>query len=359
MDLPLKTDRNFLTVNASDGLEVIKGLSSPVRVRILRLLHLRGPLNVNEISDALALPQSTVATNIQVLESCDLIRTETAKATKGQQKLCAARYNEIILRFDDYDVKTQTNVVELSMPLGLYTNCSVSPPCGLCSSEAIIGLLDVPDFFLDPDRMKAGLIWFERGHVEYKFPNNARVLQAEIDALEFSMELSSEVPGTNTNWPSDISVWIIDVLVSTWTSPGDFGDKRGIYTPRWWKLEGSQYGHLKTWRITDRGSYLDGKKVSAVTLGKLHLEEHHSIRLRVGVDEHAKHPGGINIFGKGFGNYGQDIILRLHLKDRGGPIASEGDGPPKKRGPAADAAGAVGSRRTGKKSRQRPARIDS
>jgi predicted transcriptional regulator len=314
MDLPLKSNRNFLTVNAADGLEVIKGLASPVRVRILRLLQVRGPLNVNEISDALALPQSTVATNVQVLERCDLIRTETAKASKGQQKLCAARYDEIILRFDDYDVQKTPNVVELSMPLGLYTNCSVSPPCGLCSSEGIIGLLDVPDFFLDPDRMKAGLIWFERGHVEYKFPNNARILQAEVEALEFCLELSSEVPGTDANWPSDISVWVNDVVVGTWTSPGDFGDKRGIYTPRWWKLEGSQYGHLKTFKVTQRGTYLDGKKVSSTTLGDVHLDEHHSIRLRIGIDEHAKHPGGVNIFGKGFGNYDQDIILRLYLK---------------------------------------------
>jgi predicted transcriptional regulator len=314
MDLPLKNNRNFLTINAEDGLEVLRGLSSPVRISILKLLHSRGPLNVNEISDALSLPQSTVATNVQVLESCDLIRTETVKATKGQQKICAARFDEIVLRFDDYDLKTRSNVIELSMPLGLYTNCNVSPPCGLCSSEAIIGLLDVPDFFLDPDRMKAGLIWFERGHVEYKFPNNAKILQAEIEALEFSMELSSEVPGTNANWPSDISVWVNDVLVGTWTSPGDFGDKRGIYTPRWWKLEGSQYGHLKTWKITADGSYLDGEKTSDVTLDQLHLTEHHSIRLRVGIDEHAEHPGGVNIFGKGFGNHDQDIILRLHIR---------------------------------------------
>jgi predicted transcriptional regulator len=319
MDLPLKNNRNFLTINATDGLEVLKGLSSPVRINILKLLHTRGPLNVNEISDALSLPQSTVATNVQVLESCDLIRTETVKATKGQQKICAARFDEIVLRFDDYDLKTRSNVIELSMPLGLYTNCSVSPPCGLCSSEAIIGLLDVPDFFLDPDRMKAGLIWFERGHVEYKFPNNAKILQAEIEALEFSMELSSEVPGTNTNWPSDVSVWINDVLVGTWTSPGDFGDKRGIYTPRWWKLEGSQYGHLKTWKITNGGTFLDGEKTSDVALDQLHLAEHHSIRLRVGIDENAEHPGGINIFGKGFGNHDQDIILRLHIRREPGP----------------------------------------
>ncbi|MFI0842964.1 ArsR/SmtB family transcription factor [Mesorhizobium sp. IMUNJ 23232] len=314
MDLPLKNNRNFLTINATDGLEVLKGLSSPVRINILKLLHARGALNVNEISEALSLPQSTVATNIQVLESCDLIRTETVKASKGQQKLCAARFDEIVLRFDDYDVKTRTNVIELSMPLGLYTNCAVSPPCGLCSSESVIGLLDVPDYFLDPDRMKAGLIWFERGHVEYKFPNNAKILKAEIEALEFSMELSSEVPGTNANWPSDVSIWVNDVLVGTWTSPGDFGDKRGIYTPRWWKLEGSQYGHLKTWKITGSGTFLDGAKTSDVTLEQLHLAEHHSIRLRVGIDEHAEHPGGLNIFGKGFGNHDQDIILRLHLK---------------------------------------------
>ena len=137
MDLSRKSNCKFLTINATDGLEVLKGLSSSVRISILKLLHSRAPLNVNEISDALSLPQSTVATNVQVLESCDLIRTETVKATKGQQKICAARFDEIVLRFDDYDLKTRSNVIELSMPLGLYTNCSVSPPCGLCSSEAI------------------------------------------------------------------------------------------------------------------------------------------------------------------------------------------------------------------------------
>ena len=270
-------------------------------------------MNVNEISDLLGLPQSTVATNIQVLEGCDLIRTETVKATKGQQKLCVARFDEIVLRFDDYDVKTRSNVIELSMPLGLYTNCSVSPPCGLCSTKSIIGLLDVPDFFLDPDRMKAGLIWFERGHVEYKFPKTPRSSRqnrcARIQPGAFS-----EVPGTNANWPSDVSVWVNHVLVGTWTSPGDFGDKRGVYTPRWWKLEGSQYGHLKTWKITEHGTFLDGELASDVTLDQLHLADHHSIRLRIGIDEHAEHPGGVNIFGKGFGNHDQDILMRLHLR---------------------------------------------
>jgi predicted transcriptional regulator len=35
--------------------------------------------------------------------------------------------------------------------------------------------------------------------------------------------------------------------------------------------------------------------------------------MRVGVKEEAEHPGGINIFGSGFGNYGQDIVLRIQV----------------------------------------------
>jgi predicted transcriptional regulator len=59
--------------------------------------------------------------------------------------------------------------------------------------------LDVPDGFLDPGRMRAAPVWFGRGFVEYKFPNNAKVLKAGPAALEFSLELSSEVAGTNAN----------------------------------------------------------------------------------------------------------------------------------------------------------------
>ena len=69
----------------------------------------------------------------------------------------------------------------------------------------MIGALDVPDLFLDPARVKTARLWFGRGHVECQFPNNAKALKAELEALEFLLELSSEVPGTNANWPSDIA----------------------------------------------------------------------------------------------------------------------------------------------------------
>jgi predicted transcriptional regulator len=306
--------RKFLTLVAEESSETLRGIASPARVRILKLLRIRGPLNVNEISDALDLPQSTIATHIQVLERSGLIETETLKASKGQQKVCSIRYDEIIIRFDDQDALKSKDHVEVSMPIGLYTSCDVSAPCGLCSTENVLGVLDVPDFFLDPNRMSASLIWFRRGFVEYKFPNNGKVLGAKIDKLEFVMELSSEVPGTSLNWPSEISLWVNNVKVGSWISPSDFGDKRGFYTPQWWKLEGSQYGKLVTWQISRSGTSVNDVQISGVTLDKLELDKHHGIRLRIGIDEAARHPGGINIFGRGFGNYDQDIVMRIHLK---------------------------------------------
>jgi predicted transcriptional regulator len=312
--MPGRAHRNFLTVDPEDNIGLLKGLSSPVRIKILRLLHANGPMNVNEISAALRLPQSTVATNVQVLEGAELIRTETSKASKGQQKICSARFDEVVIRLDGAPAQQQDNRIEVAMPLGLYTSYQVAAPCGLCSTEGVIGLLDVPDFFLDPSRMRAALIWFGRGYVEYKFPNNAKIAGAEIEAIEFSMEISSEVPGTNAEWPSDISLWVNDVRIGTWTSPGDFGDRRGKFTPRWWKLEGSQYGRLTSWTVSRRGCFVDGKRVSRVTLGELDLAAHHSIRLKIGIDEKAARPGGLNIFGRGFGNHDQDIVMRLHLR---------------------------------------------
>jgi predicted transcriptional regulator len=227
-----KSIRSFLNVNPEQQFEVVRGLASPVRVRILKLLRRRGPLNINQISEALGMPQSTIATNIQILEESDLIDTEIGRARKGQQKICAARFDEIVIRLDGEETSREKDIIEVEMPLGLYTSYNVSAPCGLCSTEGIMGVLDVPDLFLDPCRVQAALIWFGRGYVEYKFPNNAKVLGVPVTALEFALELSSEVPGTNANWPSDISLWVNDVKVGTWTSPGDYGDRRGVHTPQ-------------------------------------------------------------------------------------------------------------------------------
>jgi predicted transcriptional regulator len=306
-------EKGFLVVNADRQYQILRGLASPLRLRIMRHLLKQGPLNINQIAKAFRQPQSTIASNIQILEETGLIETKISKASKGQQKICYARYSEIVVKIDPEATNRDKDIIEVEMPLGLYTTSNVSAPCGLCSTEKILGMLDVPELFLDPARVKAALVWFGRGYIEYKFPNNAKVINANVEALEFIMELSSEVPGTNVDWPSDISLWVNGIKIGTWQCPGDYGDQRGILTPLWWKLEGSQYGILTSWRISQHGTYLGDIKLSNVTLGELQLPEHHSVKLRIGIDDKAGLPGGINIFGRGFGNHDQDIKMRLHL----------------------------------------------
>jgi predicted transcriptional regulator len=301
-----------LIINSSRDAKVLQALSSVIRIRILELLQ-NQELNVTEISKRLAIPQSTAATSILTLEEAGLINSHSANGVKGGQKICGARYKEFLISFNSPSLPVNHNMIEVEMPVGLFTSHNVSAPCGLCSRDGILGFLDVPGTFFSPDRVKAALVWFERGYVEYKFPNNALYSeQGAIERLELSMELSSEVPGTNEKWQSDITVWINDVEIGFWTSPGDFGDRRGRYTPPFWKLKGSQYGLLTTWEVSAEGTSVDSRKVSAVNLEKLRIYDHHSIKVRIGVNELARYVGGVNIFGKGFGDHDQNIIMRLY-----------------------------------------------
>jgi predicted transcriptional regulator len=301
-----------LIIDSSRDGKVLRALSSEVRLRILELLQ-NQELNVTEIGKKLAIPQSTAATSILALEEAGLINSHSANGVKGGQKVCSARYKEFLISFNPPSLPADHNMIEVEMPVGLFTAHDVSAPCGLCSRDGILGFLDVPSTFFSPDRIKAGLVWFEKGYVEYKFPNNAMYSEnGALKKLELSMEISSEVPGTSKKWLSDISVWINEVKIGIWTSPGDFGDRRGKYTPPFWKLEGSQYGILTTWEVTPEGTFVDRKKVSALSLQDLRVQDHHSIKVRIGVDESAKHVGGLNIFGKGFGDHDQDIVLRLY-----------------------------------------------
>jgi predicted transcriptional regulator len=305
-----------MVVDSSKDARLLRALASEVRVRILELLQNR-ELNVTEVARELAIPQSTATTSILQLEEAGLVESHTANGVKGGQKVCSARYKEILITFNPPAASKENSRIDVEMPVGLYTSYEVSVPCGLCSRDGIIGYLDVPATFFSPERIKASLVWFEKGYVEYKFPNNTLYAnkKRQLEKLELVMEVSSEVPGTDKKWLSDISLWINDAEIGIWTSPGDFGDHRGKFTPPFWKLEGSQYGILTTWRVDSTGSFVNDSRISGVALDDLKLYKHHSIRVRIGVKDTAKHVGGINIFGKGFGNYDQDIILKLFLKD--------------------------------------------
>ena len=97
------------------------------------------------------------------------------------------------------------------------------------------------------------------------------------------------------------------VILGTWTSPGDYGDRRGKYNPSWWFSFLNQYGLLKKLTITPEGTFLDAEKLSDVSTRQLALTDQSVMKFRFSVLPGAKHPGGCTLFGAGFGDYNQHI----------------------------------------------------
>jgi predicted transcriptional regulator len=137
---------------------------------------------------------------------------------------------------------------------------------------------------------------------------------ARLTGLEISMELCSEAPLYNANWPSDITVSINGVELGTYLSPGDFGGEPGLLNPPWWDLRNTQYGLLKKWKVDENGSYIDGRRLSGVTVDQLGIHDSPAFALRIGVKPDAANIGGLNLFGSKFGNYEQDLLVRFDYK---------------------------------------------
>ncbi|MGQ9541563.1 MAG: ArsR/SmtB family transcription factor [Armatimonadota bacterium] len=303
--------------------EIFKALASDTRLRILRLLA-EGDLNVNEIARALGLNYPTVSKHVQALEQAGLVDSEYMAGSQGAQKRCRLRWDKLIFSLENESLSEQ--VEEVSMAIGMYTLANPSPTCGLASRDGYIGLMDDPQSFLLPERANAELLWMGAGFVEYMFPNFLPT-SVEITRVEVVMEICSEAPDYNNDYPSDITLWINGVEVGTWTCPGDFGGKRGRLNPHWWNNHGTQFGVLKVWSVSRDGSYIDGIYLSDVTVKDVMVLPQQPVTVRIGNKPDAKHIGGFNLFGKGFGNYEQDLLLRLHYAPiritAAGEVASE------------------------------------
>ncbi len=316
--------RRTLKISGPEAFEYLRALASEKRLTILELIG-DNILNIQQISDELHVAQPTVSGHVQRLEEAGLIVTNFKPGQRGTQKACSSLYDEIVLVLTPEAEPVREPAVELTMPLGGFTGHEVAPTCGLAHAGSIIGLLDDAEAFRFPERMKAEILWFARGWIEYTFPRSLPP-RTHPRRLDLSAEICSEVAGWDNHWASDITLWVNGVEIGTWTSPGDFGGERGRLNPSWWQDRYSQFGLLKNWSIDRRGSYVDGVKLSNVTIEALALE-HGPLRVRLGNKRDARNAGGVTLFGASFGNYEQDLVLRIAYDEL---ARSDGaDGPPK------------------------------
>lgn len=296
--------------NLDEGLEIFKALGSELRINIIKLLQENHEMNMNELATSLGITNGALTSHIKKLEESGIIQVMTERGSHGNQKVCKVAVDKIVVDVESEENEEDQNIYNTEVKVGHYSDYDVYPTCGLATSQAIVGEVDDPRYFSYPDRINAGILWFTKGYIEYMIPN-LLPSATKIDQITVSLEISSEAPGINNDWPSDISILLNDVKIGTWTSPGDYGDVQGIFTPDWWFPNWNQYGLLKMIVINKKGTFVDGLKISNVTINEFNLDYKSTVRFKFEIEEDAKNVGGITIFGSEFGNYNQDIKVRI------------------------------------------------
>jgi len=292
----------------SRNLAFLECLSSATRIKIIELLNDK-PMNIGELAEVLGVSSAIVTKHIQKMERAGIIATESSTGKRGMQKVCSLQLDTVQLLFKTSKPEPKRSY-SASIPVGQYIDCEVKPTCGMVTTTKMIGILDDPRYFADPDHVLARHIWFGSGYVEYRIPNFLLSNQ-KLERFEVSLEIASEAPGYNEQWPSDITFSVNGVEIGQWTCPGDFGSKPGVYTPQHFNL-GSQYGLLKTLSVTSEGSFIDGLRVAEATIETIGVAYGKDVVLRIACLEDAEHCGGVSLYGRGFGNYDQDIEVKMY-----------------------------------------------
>lgn len=179
-----------------------EALASEVRLQIIRLVA-ETPMNVKDLAASLGLSSAIVTMHVRKLQDVGIIQSKMIRKDGGTHKMNSLAVDWIGISMPQ-ESGTARKLHEVSVPVGHYTHFDVYPTCGLATSNHVIGQYDDPRYFLDPERMHAHILWFGRGFVEYKIPNYILSGQ-QINAIELSLEIGSEAPSVNPNWPSDIT----------------------------------------------------------------------------------------------------------------------------------------------------------
>lgn len=289
--------------------KVARAFASEERLSILKYM-LNKSVSISMIASTLDMPISSVSRHIDILSDAGLIVINYQPGPKGHTKYCAQNVLDATVSLVGNDREKKSNSYYVEMPIGMYTDCKINAPCGMVGKERALGKFDDAKVFFSPLRAEAECMWFESGFVSYLFP--APEKSAERHRISFSLELCSDTIYYNNDWPSDITVKINGIEIITFTSPGNFGGKRGKYTPMYWPITSSQFGQLKKISVDKDGVYLDNVlQHKDLTFDDLKIPDGDSVKFEIGVKTNAVHRGGISLFGKNFGDFDQAIIMKI------------------------------------------------
>lgn len=293
-----------------------RALSSPIRIEILRELN-KKPMLLSQIAKEFDLPISSAAFHMKALEDAKLVTYEFSTKRKGTFKWYSYSIKKdlvIALRKAE-GVKNTLNTFTQTISIGDYIDAKFPLRCGI-ASEKEHSMENEPHKVFINERKNAQLIWFSPiGYLTYAIPNDY-AQKGRLAEIELSLEICSEAMGFNEDYPSDVTFWINDIELYTWTCPGDYGDRYGKFTPPWWFPESTKYGRLINISIKEKGVFFNEQLVNKkLNLQSLALAEGNKTSFKIGVKEDAKHQGGLNVFGEKFGEFNQAINFTARYKN--------------------------------------------
>ncbi len=304
-------DLSLLKEEDAEQIEKIcKALASPLRLKFLRQLH-ENPMTITEIAKTNGITNSTAIFHLNLMMDAKILKCKYIPSKKGialVYSLNVINFIKFERRFGlDYsDVKTYVQ----NMKVGMYVDCSQSTWLGIATKQNFV--TEMGGFFYE-GREDAIIIWTQGGKVSYAF-NSYAFNNADVQKIDFSLEICSETTCFRNDWKSDIFFSVNDVEVAHYLSPGDFGGTKGKYNPEWWPQNMTQFGNLISISITDKGTLVNNVPVSPITINDLSLSKSNVLTFSIYNKKDSDYYGGFNIFGKGAGNYDQDIIMTVHYK---------------------------------------------
>ncbi len=309
----------MLTLSDDDRLEKIAtALNSSTRRKILSLLTTNS-YTIIEIAEQLNMSVSNISFHIKLLQKAGLINLTQNHSKRGNEKIVALEkhFIEILFINDDKYFPKPTPVWNKEIPVGSFNLFDIQAPCGIADSDGnLIGTEASPDIFYNYKRIKGEIIWFTEGYLEYHV-SNASIRGKVLESLQISCEICSECANYNNSFKSDVTFWLNDKEIGTYTSPGDFGGRSGKYTPKSWPATSTQYGMLVQLRIDGKGIWINQSCVTTDTTidDFAFITREKCLRFRLGVKKEAKYMGGLNLFGKNFGDYPQGIRFTATFLD--------------------------------------------
>lgn len=316
-----------LYIEGNNVTKVVKALSNDIRIKILNLLS-DDDMNVQTIATHLNLSKTAVLAHINLLEESGFIKSKYLSGSVGNQRVCHKIYDRLIFNFNPSKSEYDDIVYyEKEILVGNYFDFEAYPPCGLANNHSIIKKWDDASVMCDAERVTASLVWTAFGFIEYKVPVDSLFVGKKITAMEILIEVAAhQMVSTHkavilpeyisadriTEGVSDVTFWINQVEIGTTTITAGNDPEKATYTPSWWRNK-PVHGSLVKVAINNKGCFIGGEKVSNLLFEDI-VDNSGFIKFKLGIKPDAKNSSGIMIFGKEFGRYYQDIIVKFCIE---------------------------------------------